>query len=272
MKKIFILMFLVYFTTIFASSKNMGTNGCFFSNEGYKEEVLKKVAETLPDLRRYPSYHYPNDGHEQAFDHFPTGKVLIFGYGSLINKASARRTIKSESVEAMQTAVAFGVKRVFNYKASKATNWGTLDVQEKAMLNLVQTLNIASVANGVIIEVDQEDLSKLVLRETGYDLIPILVINEKDISSMNPDIEVKVAYTFIAMNELRNHINYTSTKYYPIRGYLHAVQEAAATYGEKFAQNWNKTTFMADGITRIDDWDEETFNGILCTFEPGGPL
>lgn len=137
------------------------------------------------------------------------------------------------------------------------------------MLNLTQTLNIASIANGVTIEVDSEDFSKLVERETGYDLVPILVASWDDITNKDPQLKVKVAYTFVASGELRKHVNYTSTKYYPVRGYLHSIQDTSQTYGEKFARMWNITTYLADGTTTVDDWDSLTFKGILCTSEPG---
>ena len=263
------ILFISINFNVFASSKDQGNTECFFSNQDYKEYALKTVAAKMPDLMTYSTYRYPNESHEQILNMYPTGKILVFGYGSLMNKISASRTVKAESVDTMQMAVAFGVKRIFNYKASKTKHWQEdLDVKEKAMLNLTQTFNIASLVNGVTIEVDLEDFSRLVMREIGYDLVPILVVDEKDIADENPNLDVRVAYTFVAMNELRNHINYTSTKYYPVRGYLRAVQEAAAMHGKKFAKLWNKTTYMADGVTCINDWDQMTFKGILCTFEP----
>lgn len=255
--------------SVFASSKDQGNTEHFFSNKAYEEQVLKVVAAKMPDLMTYPTYRYPNDGHEHVLNVYPNGKILVFGYGSLMNRVSAAKTIKAESVDTMETALAFGAKRVFNYKASKTRHWQEdLDEKEKAMLNLAQTFNISSLVNGVTIEVDLEDFSRLVLREIGYDLVPILVVSEKDILDEHPNLDVRVAYTFVAMNELRDHINYTSTKYYPVRGYLHAVQEASAMHGERFAKTWNKTTYMADGTTLIDNWDQRTFKGILCTFEP----
>jgi cation transport regulator ChaC len=246
-----------------------GNAECHCFIEAQKKMLLEKVGAKMPLLVSFPFYQYPNSGYEHAANHFQKEKILVFGYGSLMNKASASRSMKAEAVESMETAIAFGVKRIFNYKAAKTIHWGENQHQkEKAMLNLIQTVDITSMANGVTIEVDLEDFSRLVQRETGYDLVPILVVREKDVKENNIDPEVRVAYTFIAVNELRNHINYTSTKYYPVRGYLHAIQEAAALHGEEFARMWNETTYLADGTTNIAEWDENTFTGILCTFEP----
>lgn len=235
----------------------------------YENLLLKKVGAKLPELVTYPFFQFPNEGHEVLESQFPEGKVLIFGYGSLMNKISAGRHIKKESIDTMYPAIAFGVKRIFNYKAAKTEHWGAdQNRKEKAMLNIVQTLNIASKANGVAIEVDLEDLQGLVSRETGYDLVPIVISSWNDVLEQKDNIEMRIAYTFVATNELRNHIDYTSTEFYPVRGYLHAVQISSEAYGADFAKMWNDTTYLADGTTSINDWDEETFLGILCTQKP----
>lgn len=268
MNKFYIAFMLAAITCCFSiSSYAQSPNFCWKAE--YQKSVLRKVGAQLPDLVTFPFYKYPNTGHEDIEKRFPSGKILVFGYGSLMNKESAGRTLSPEAVASMQTAVAFGVKRVFNYKAVKTSHWGeNQDKKEKAMLNLVQTLNISSIANGVVIEVDVEDFSKLVSRETGYDLVPILVASWDDMINEKEDLEIRVAYTFVAVNELRDHVDYTSTEFYPVRGYLHAIQDTAKTYDDRFAQLWNLTTYLADGTTGVNDWDEVTFQGILCTKQP----
>jgi cation transport regulator ChaC len=252
----------------FAAPLEIGNCDSFLCSEKYQKYLLKKVAAMMPQLVDYPAFHYPNKNHAEIVKKFPKGKVLVFGYGSLMNKESAARTVKPEAVATMDKAIAFGVKRIFNYKATKTDHWGAnQNKREKAMLNLSQTLNISSIANGVIMEVDAEDFSRLVKREAGYDLVPILVARWDDVANQNPDVVVEVAYTFSAVHELRNHIDYTSTEYYPVRGYLHAIQEAARGFGDEFATMWNSTTYLADGTTSINEWDEETFEGILCTID-----
>lgn len=238
-------------------------------DKAYEKTLLQKVGGTLPELITYPFYQYPNTGHEEIVNYYPSGKVLVFGYGSLMNKVSAARSMKPEAVDSMEPALAFGVKRLFNYKVTDPSRWGAQqNRKERAMLNLAQTLNIGYMANGVVLEVDAEDLTSLVSRETGYDLVPILVASWKDVMNQNPEIEIRVAYTFVAVNELRNNTAYTSTEYYPVIGYLHAVQEASQAYGPEFAAFWNATTYLADGTTPIEGWDEVTFMGILCTQKP----
>jgi len=231
--------------------------------------VLEKVGEKMPELATYPHLKYPNGCHEDLLKFYPDGKVRIFGYGSLMNKESAAKNMKPEAVASMQPVVAFGVKRIFNYQATKTDHWGPgQDRKEKAMLNLFPSFNIGSIANGVTIEVDAEDLSSLVKRERGYDLVPIIVGNWNDIKDQNPEMEMQIAYTFVVASELRKNIAYSSTEFYPVRGYLHAIQDGAKSFGKEFREVWNATTYLADGTTTIDNWDEETFRGILCTKDP----
>lgn len=238
-------------------------------DKDYEKALLQKVGTKLPELVTFPFFQYPNAGHDVTIDRFCSGKVRLFGYGSLMNKVSAARSMKPEAVESMEAVVAFGVKRIFNYKVTNPSRWGDdQNPKERAMLNITQTLNLGSMANGVVVEVDAEDLKSLVSRETGYDLVPILVASWDGMMSQNPEVEIKIAYTFVAVNELRNNTSYTSTEYYPVLGYLHAVQDASEAYGPEFATFWNETTYLADGTTPIEGWDEVTFMGILCTQKP----
>lgn len=235
----------------------------------YENLLMKKVGAKLPELVAFPFFQYPNDSYRSLVEHSPSGKVLIFGYGSLINKESAARSVNAAAIASMTLAIAFGVKRLFNVKVSDPSRWGKNQNQkERAMLNLAQTLNIAAMANGVVFEVDATDLGRLVSREIGYDLVPILVASWNDVLAQSPEIKIRVAYTFVAASELRNNTAYTSTEYYPVLGYLHAIQEATQAYGPEFAAFWNATTYLADGTTSIDDWDQVTFHGILGTQKP----
>ena len=268
MKKMILIS--VYFCFIISGVFAKNAERSTYWNKDYERILLQKVGTALPELVSFPFFQYPNDAHQKIMDHFPSGKVLLFGYGSLMNKVSAARSMKAEAVESMEPAIAFGVKRLFNYKVTNhPSRWGVeQNRKERAMLNIAQTLNIGYMANGVVLEVDAEDLTKLVSRETGYDLVPILVASWNEVMNQNPEIEIRIAYTFVAVNELRNNTAYTSTEYYPILGYLHAVQEASQTYGQEFAAFWNATTYLADGTTPIEGWDEVTFMGILCTQKP----
>ena len=194
--------------------------------------------------------------------------MLLFGYGSLINPISAGRSISQEALHSMRPAVAFGFKRIFNYKAGNVSRYPNAVENERAMLNLEPTTTYNQIINGVIIEVDAKDLQNLIQRETGYDLVPILIADWQDMISENRSSSIHVAYTFLVPDELREGIHYTQAKYYPVRDYLHLVQEGANYFGQPFLDYWNATTYLGDGTTLINNWDQHTFSRILDTKEP----
>jgi cation transport regulator ChaC len=255
--------------TLFSFVVNADNLRCYLLNNQEKEQqkVLNEAASHMPELASYPHLTYPNEEVHLILNRFPEGKVLIFGYGSLINPTSAAKNMKPEAVESMKPVVAFGVKRIFNYRASKTSHWGEdQNVKEKAMLNLHASFNLSSMANGVMIEVDEADLKSLIQRETGYDLVPVMVADWQDVKeNKGADTRFFIAYTFVVPHELRDNKAYTSTGFYPVRGYMHAIQEGAERYGEDFKEFWNATTYLADGTTTINDWDEKTFKDILCS-------
>lgn len=264
MKKEFICIFLfVFFAfTINASEKPLW-------NSDYQDLLMDKIGQKIKALSTYPSIEYPNRDTQKVLNKFPNGKVLLFGYGSLMNVNSAARSVSPEAVKSMRPVVAFGLKRIFNYKAVNVTRWGTnLQENEKAMLNIEPTTTFNHMINGVVMEVNPRDLTQLVERETGYDLVPVLVADWNQAISENPSVNIEIAYTFFVPDELRDGIDYTQTKYYPVRGYLHAVRNGAEVFGPKFLDFWNATTFLGDGTTTVTQWNEQIFSGILDTKEP----
>ena len=186
-----------------------------------------------------------------------------------MNKASASKSLKAEAVESMAPAIALGVKRIFNYKAAQLEQWGrNLDPMERAMLNLIPTTTYKSIANGVVMKIDQKDFARLVQREVGYDLMPILIADWDSVIAENPRVEIKVAYTFIVPDEIRNGIDYTQTKYYPVRSYLRASEDGASAFGKTFHKLFNYTSYLANGTTRVCQWDQKDFETLLKSREP----
>lgn len=261
MKRLLYVLLLVHLT-INASEKAPW-------DSGYQQILMEKIGQKIMTLSTYPSIEYPSGDAQQILKKYPNGKVLLFGYGSLINAASAARSVSQEAVQSMQPAVAFGFKRIFNYKAKNVSRWGSdLPENERAMLNIQPTTTYNHMINGVVMEISPGDLAQLIQRETGYDLVPMLIADWNEATSENPSVNIRIAYTFLVPDELRNGIDYTQTKYYPVRGYLNAAREGAAAFGPEFLDYWNATTYLGDGTTSVTQWDEETFSGILDTWEP----
>jgi len=247
---------------------------CICANEtpwssSYQKTLIEQVGKKSALLSSYPSIEYPNADYRQILNKYPKGKILLFGYGSLINGASAARSVSPAAVDTMRPVVAFGFKRLFNYKAGNVSRWGEdLQENEKAMLNIEATTTYSHIINGVAMEISQQDLEQLIQREVGYDLVPMLIADWNGLLTENPSVKVEIAYTFLVPDELRNGVDYTQTRYYPVRGYLHATQQGAATFGPEFLDYWNATTYLSNGTTPITQWGEQTFSGILDSREP----
>lgn len=237
-------------------------------SSSYHSLLVNKVKSNPTELAHFPSFQFPNQGFDQIVSLFPHGKVPIFGYGSLMNKvslggslnAAGKPTVKPEAVDSMQPVIAFGMKRLFNYQDQKGYRPPNPDgskpieaANEKAYLNL-EPANGDAMINGVVIWVDAEDLPNLVKRELGYDLVPVLFASWNDALNENPSIEFHVAYTFMASKEPRGGIVYTNDRIYPIRGYVERTQKAALTFGAPFLKMWLDTTYLADGVTKIEGW------------------
>jgi hypothetical protein len=231
-------------------------------SDSYQQLLLEKVGEKLPEISDYPVFQYPNKNHDEAKT-LENGKILLFGYGSLMSPEidANKKSIKPEDLKTLRPAFAFGVKRLFNKRGSVSKKFAssTLELNERCFLNLVPTTNFNDVTNGVTIEIDQGDLIKLIAREVGYDLVPLFVTSWDDAVKESDEINIEIAYTFIASSGLRDHIAYTSNTLYPIRWYASLVDKAAKFHGPVFWKFYQKTTWLADGTTLISDW-HDTFN------------
>jgi len=261
------MKFFIYFFILFHLSLSSNEDGLW--SKSYQNKLMEKLGKAAAELSTYPSLMYPNQDSEQIIKKYPNGKILLFGYGSLINATSAARSVSPEAIRSMRPVIAFGFKRIFNYKAKNVSRWGdNLSENERAMLNIEPTTTFNHMINGVVMEISPKDLADLIQRETGYDLVPMLVANWKEVTSESPSPTIEIAYTFYVPDELRNGTDYTQTKYYPVRGYLEAVQEGAAVYGPKFLDYFNATTYLGNGTTSVSEWNKKTFSGLLDTKEP----
>ncbi|CCB85737.1 putative uncharacterized protein [Parachlamydia acanthamoebae UV-7] len=238
-------------------------------SEDYQMHLTGRTASLMPQLTTYPSLESPINDLEVILKKFPDEKILLFDYGDLMNIEIASSSLSEKTIQSMKPAIAFGFKRLFNYKSKDPSVWGKgVQDNEKALLNLEPMTTYKSIVNGVVLEIGEEDLSQLVTEKAGYDLVPLLIADWNEALSQNPEVKIQIAYTFIAPSELRDNIAYTQTHYYPIRGNLFAVQQGAVIYGERFLDFLNATTYMANGTTLTKDWDQRTFSKILDSKEP----
>ena len=151
--------------------------------------------------------------------------MMIFGYGSLMNEDSLKRTFNIFKVQ--DVAELKGYSRIFNFKSPYRHNTET-DCYS-SVLNLRHENK--TVIQGLIIDIPKEEIDTLMDRERGYEIQEIQLMNGERVS------------TFIA-NKF--------TPYYYVesdsvqREYLDLCLSACKKYGDDMFNNFINTTYVKE--------------------------
>lgn len=236
MKTVSLLLLSTYFSLVLSGNEN---------------PVFSKAQK---DAKRatYWVYPYPQIGNTLREE----GKksILIFNYGSLMDPSSAASTLSEVSMATRRPAVAFGVRRLFDRDVPlrSGSKWGTSsDPSARGMLNVLLSDEPEDFINGVLTDVALEDIPNVLLREEEYDLVPVVVQEWKNaLDSLQP--RYLIAHIFHAPQN-RGATNATLL---PRTGYYELTRDASLVYGELFYKIWLKTTYLADGVTPITEWEK----------------
>ncbi len=154
-------------------------------------------------------------------------RVTIFGYGSLMNMESLRKTVPDVGV--VTPALLEGYVRVFN---TESLFTFTENGKMYAVLNVAQSPG--TVMNGVCFEVTQEYIDDLLEREEGYDLREVRVqscIDGREFDAvMFIDVSGKVQ-DFVFNDAMQ-------------MGYLQTCADGARAFGEEFYERFLDTTLI----------------------------
>lgn len=128
-------------------------------------------------------FEYPWNGLEEAVTKMPENKLSLVGYGSLLNRDSAAKTIKDTPPEGHPPVLALGARRIFNYvmpeellEDYRKRYGGNFLPRERAALNVDYTGSPADALNGRLLTVSTADFEDLRKREPGYDLRPVVYV------------------------------------------------------------------------------------------------
>ena len=209
--------------------------------------LVEHVQKLEKDLKKYPSFPFPVQA-EEVFKLFPSQRIPIFAYGSLLHPKSSLKTIPQTTIDTYHLVVAYGFQRAFNYKATPSKKISRKS--DVAMLNLFQTKS-SDIVNGVLMWVTHDDLTKLIQREKGYHLRPVILSDWKQGSEISLP-NFWLAYVFIAPSDSP----YSHPKINPYPPYANAALLGAKRYGDLFFTFWLETTFLADLITPFSTWIE----------------
>ena len=198
-----------------------------------------------------PQYIYPWLNLEGDLKRDSREGLSCVGYGSLVNRASAARTL---SREWKAVVIAFGVRRVFNLfmedaglkRYSSPTN-----PRARAALNVISTGQSHDAVNGVLFDVGIADIPAFRTREIGYDLIPVACMDWT-----RRDAPPFTSYILACPNEPRDGKIRTSRDIEPHVEYYQLCRAGAAALGDEFLKFWLATTFLADGVTSVATWEQ----------------
>lgn len=180
--------------------------------------------------------------------------IVIFSYGSLMDVASASKTLSQAALATRMPAIGYKIKRIFDRDVPirEGSKWcQPAHPHARAMLNVLPTASHEDFVNGVLIHIPLDEIPNVLFREEGYDLLPI-VVQEWDIEEETVMPHYRVAYTFHAPQTGF----YTNSQIMPRPKYYELTRDAALQYGLAFYDIWLETTYLADGITSVMEWEE----------------
>jgi hypothetical protein len=185
----------------------------------------------------------------------PEGKLLLVGYGSLLNRDSAARTIKDTPADGDPPVLALGARRVFNYVIPEArlkSYSGNFPPRERAALNVDYTRSAGDVLNGRLLTVAPADVAALREREFGYDLRPVICMRWGDWEAAP-----FTAYVLVATEGTRGGQQVIDNDALPHPLYAGLCRAGAHAVSEAFLRLYLETTFLADRKTTLAAWEKE---------------
>lgn len=214
------------------------------------KDVLERIDGLLKDNNRY-YLKYPWVGLEDLIEKQKKATIHIVGYGSLINAKSAALTV---SVKNSIPILAFGVYRKFNYVIPEDNvRYGIAKTPyQRAALNIEVTNNVNDFINGLMIEIPLDDINSLREREIAYDLLQVPCI-----SWDNRNAEPFYANILYCPYKEFKGVEKTNNNLEPHISYYKVCRDGAQNFGNPFLTCWKATSFLADGISSMDIWENE---------------
>lgn len=156
--------------------------------------------------------------------------MYLFGFGSLINLASAQKSFERVLTQNDLIPVKIkGYERVWN--AIESIQFEN-EVVNGIFLNIKENEN--SVLNGVMIEISEEELEILKLREKNYSCI---VIESKSVVGNKPNSDL---IAFMTTNEKKLAKVGDINSFIPSK-YIEVVKSALKDYEDDFKKEFEKT-------------------------------
>lgn len=214
------------------------------------------ISRMMADTAKEPTYRYPWDTLEEDLEDRRISEITVIGYGSLVNIASIALTLSEQSLATCQPVIAFGARRLFNYDMPLDLDRYAPPVHPlaRAALNVHLTGKVDDVVNGIAIKLASADISAMRGREVGYDLVPIACLQWYKLEK--PPFPAHILCCFDEFREGKRH---TNDKIEPHRQYYSLCRKGASEFGEEFLRLWLATTYLADAVTPVAQWEINNF-------------
>lgn len=125
-----------------------------------------------------------------------------------------------------------GYKRVFNLVSDKNAGGDILNLEQ----------NMKYFFNGIMFEVDEDELRKIKEREDDYNFIETAAYDLKEKKKFSP--------CFISVDFI---VGIDHKKQNPDKSYFVLCREAAYHINKEFGKLWDETTFLSNG-KKVSDW------------------
>lgn len=192
------------------------------------------------------SFHYPWKILETQLNSDSNHTIRIVGFGSLINVASARRSLPHSPIKAKPVTV-MNMMRVYDYLSStKRRKLPTKPSYQPCALNAYPMEGHH--LNGVLLTVTKSTFHAFRRREVGYNLIPCQTVDWYQKDKIIP-------HTFILSRPRLPQIPFIMAQKgmvpHPI--YHDICMSGAEDISQDFALEFLHTTYLADRKTRLSE-------------------
>jgi hypothetical protein len=200
-----------------------------------------------------PPHPYPWTGLEREVAARDDSSIHVVGYGSLMNRGSALRTL-SDPEDILGPVVAFRSRRVFDYRMPTTTLARypqKVDPSRTAALNVYQAEADEQIVTGVLCRVAFETLEAFRRREAGYDLIPVVTLPYLDLEG-----PLATAFILSCPATSTDGVRRTDHSLSPHPGYFQLCLSGARAVSDEFAELFLATTFRANGTLLSHGYDD----------------
>lgn len=178
------------------------------------------------------------------------GEAGIFGYGSLLSRASLERTLGRKYEPALQTASLPGWRRTWDVRQPNRAYYAE-SAQGRVYPENILYLNVTgqpgSVLNGVVIVVTAEQLAAFDQREWMYDRIAV-TRDLHDVRIVGGDVFLYAAKPEFVLRDVK------SPRLAAVRAtYLEIVETGLAALGPSFRASYERSTDPVPGDLVIED-------------------